>query len=129
MDDNVINLKSDAQSKEDHLGFDQYIETLNEMIRSKKFRTPFCIGIYGRWGSGKTTFMELMAQKLQEDHTKPRIIPVRFNPWRYTREEHLIIPFLKTIEQTITSYIDKGKIGKRKIGKNFWINSESLREL
>jgi hypothetical protein len=39
----------------------------------------------------------------------PYVIPVWFNPWRYEKEEHLIIPFLKTIEREIGKYIEDQK--------------------
>ena len=45
--------------------------------------------------------MRLLEQRLSASRSKPFIIPVWFNPWRYQKEEHLIIPFLKTIEFAI----------------------------
>ncbi|MFQ5330377.1 MAG: P-loop NTPase fold protein [Thermodesulfobacteriota bacterium] len=81
------------------------MDTLGRMIKDKDFKTPFCIGIFGKWGSGKTSFMHLLEKRLSEDKTEPHTIPVWFNPWRYEKEEHLIIPFLKTIEHEIARYI------------------------
>ncbi len=104
----LLNLISDIYCEEDLLGFDKYIDTLRRMITHKDFRTPFCIGIFGKWGSGKTSFMHLLEKRLSEDtresNTIP-IIPIWFNPWRYEKEEHLIIPFLKTIEHGVDRYI------------------------
>lgn len=103
---------SDVYCQEDQLGFDKYVETLHGIIKDKDFKTPFCIGIYGRWGSGKTSFMHLLENRLVKDDSSPHIIPAWFNPWRYEKEEHLIIPFLKTIESEITKYL-KDKQGLR----------------
>lgn len=94
-----LNVKSDIYCDEDRLGFDIYIDTLNTMFTDKDFKTPFCIGIFGKWGSGKTSFMHLLENRLLKDNTEPHAIPVWFNPWRYEKEEYLIIPFLKTIER------------------------------
>jgi len=111
---NNFNFNPDIHSAADHLGFDKYVKTLSGMIRDPNFKTPFCIGIYGKWGSGKTSFMYQLSESLLGDHTKPHVIPVWFNPWRYSKEEHLIIPFLKTIEQAINTYIkDHTNIGKK----------------
>ncbi len=96
-----LNIKSDIYCTEDLLGFDQYIEALGKMVTHKDFKTPFCIGIFGKWGSGKTSFMRLLEKRLSASDSKPFIVPVWFNPWRYQKEEHLIIPFLKTIEIAI----------------------------
>jgi len=100
-----LNIKSDVYCEEDLLGFDKYIDTLSVMISAKDFKTPFCIGIFGKWGSGKTSFMHLLENKLSELKSKPQAIPVWFNPWRYEKEDHLVIPFLKTIEHEIRKYI------------------------
>lgn len=89
---------------DDQLGFDRYVETLGEMIASKSFQTPFCIGIHGEWGSGKTSFMRQLEKRLQNGGADPAIIPVWFNPWRYAKEEHLIIPFLRTIAAGLEDY-------------------------
>jgi formylglycine-generating enzyme required for sulfatase activity len=103
------NFCSDIYCEQDMLGFDKYVNTLAGMIRDKGFSTPFCIGIYGKWGTGKTSFMHLLQNKLGEDGDPPHVVPVWFNPWRYEKEEHLIIPFLKTIEQSIDKYVESNK--------------------
>lgn len=99
-----LNIKSDIYCEKDLLGFDKYIDTLSKMVTDKDFKTPFCIGIFGKWGSGKTSFMHLLEKRLSESDSEPHAIPVWFNPWRYEKEEHLIIPFLKTIEHEIKRY-------------------------
>lgn len=95
--EDILNIQSDAHCEEDQLGFDPYVRTIARMVTDKDFKTPFCIGIYGKWGSGKASFMRLLEKRLLEEKTNPRAIPVWFNPWRYEKEEHLIIPFLKTM--------------------------------
>ena len=87
------------------------------MITDEDFRTPFCIGIFGKWGSGKTSFMHLLEKKLLCGNTPRFAIPVWFNPWRYEREEHLIIPFLKTIERGIRKFEEEYTKDNKKIGK------------
>ncbi len=110
--ENQLEFRSDIPCKEDLLGFDKYVATLCNLIQSKNFKTPFCIGIFGDWGTGKTSFMQLLQDALKKDQKEPHTIPVWFNPWRYQKEDHLIIPFLKTIEYGIEDYLNekKGKI-------------------
>ena len=110
--------RSDAYCQEDKLGFNKYVNTLHGIIEDSSFTTPFCIGIFGKWGSGKTSFMHLLEKRLLEGDATPYIIPVWFNPWRYEKEEHLIIPFLKSIEFEIHNYISlkQGKIKKSILG-------------
>jgi len=101
--------RSDAYCQEDQLGFDKYVDTLQGIIQDKDFTTPFCIGIFGKWGTGKTSFMHLLERRLLEGESTPHVIPAWFNPWRYKKEEHLIIPFLKTIESEIEAYANSKK--------------------
>ncbi|MCP4296753.1 MAG: SUMF1/EgtB/PvdO family nonheme iron enzyme [Proteobacteria bacterium] len=107
--------RSDAYCKEDQLGFDKYVDTLHGIIKDKDFLTPFCIGIYGKWGSGKTSFMRLLEKRLLKEQATPYVIPAWFNPWRYEKEEHLIIPFLINFETEITKYIIDTENQKKKI--------------
>ena len=102
---NRLNIRSDMPCENDLLGFDRYVDTISGMVWDKNFKTPFCIGIFGKWGRGKTSFMQLLQNKLMENKVAPFAVPVWFNPWRYEKEEHLIIPFLKTIENGIEKYI------------------------
>ena len=67
-----------------------------------KDSTPhFTIGIYGEWGTGKTTLMKAIEKNLTADgvlKTEQRILPVWFNAWQYDREEHLAtISLMKTV--------------------------------
>ncbi|VEN74387.1 conserved hypothetical protein [Candidatus Desulfarcum epimagneticum] len=103
---NNLSLCSDRPCERDCLGFTSYINAINALIRDEHFETPFCVGVFGKWGSGKTSFMRLLKKNLLKKNLleKPppvKIVPVWFNPWRYDREEHLIIPFLKTLEHGI----------------------------
>lgn len=73
------------------LGFDNYRDALINIIKSSDPR--FTIGIFGGWGTGKTTLMRMMKKKLDDEGE----VTVWFNPWEYEKEEHLIIPLLQTI--------------------------------
>lgn len=53
----------------------------------------FSIGIFGGWGSGKTTLMKAIKTALIEDS----LVIVDFNAWRFEREPHLLVPLLDTI--------------------------------
>jgi len=51
-----------------NFGFDAYAKTLAELIANKDNKTPIVVGVYGPWGSGKTTLMEAV-KKLLEGET------------------------------------------------------------
>ena len=53
---------------------------------------PLCIGIYGPWGSGKSSLLRLIQAVLEAAPEKP--VCVRFNAWKKDREKNLIMPLL-----------------------------------
>ena len=60
--------------------------------------SPITIGIFGNWGSGKTSLMRLMHEIVnKEGQGDNAAVAVWFNAWQYEREEHLIIPLIATI--------------------------------
>ncbi len=58
-----------------------------------KDSTPhFTIGIYGEWGTGKTTLMTTIEKNLINRgilEKEQKILPIWFNAWQYEREENL----------------------------------------
>jgi hypothetical protein len=88
------------------LGFPQYVRAFAEIIRESDPR--FAIGIFGDWGSGKTTLMRAIERRMRADDT---IVPVWFNAWRYEREEHLIVPLLDTLREALVDWARKAERG------------------
>jgi predicted KAP-like P-loop ATPase len=61
----------------------------------------FSIGIYGEWGTGKTTLMKLIEKEVQVDH----VLTIWFNAWRYEREEQFaVVALMKTIAFGMTNH-------------------------
>ncbi|MCP4423982.1 MAG: hypothetical protein GY803_05790, partial [Chloroflexi bacterium] len=70
---------------DDRLDFDEYSQILTEIARTAG--TPLTIGIFGPWGSGKTSLMQLTAEALEGKYKAPPA--VWFNAWHYDKEEAL----------------------------------------
>lgn len=64
---------------------------------------PFTIGVYGGWGSGKTSALHAARTMIDEDKTWSHVVTVEFNAWRYEREEHPIVPLVATIEREVAA--------------------------
>ncbi|MEK7748244.1 MAG: P-loop NTPase fold protein [Nitrospirota bacterium] len=58
---------------QDLLGFDAYAKTLAGLIANKENATPLVIGVYGPWGSGKTTLMKTMISHLKKNEDEKKI--------------------------------------------------------
>ncbi|MBI1878976.1 MAG: SUMF1/EgtB/PvdO family nonheme iron enzyme [Chloroflexi bacterium] len=74
---------TDRPADRDGLDFQPYIDSLAELIMDPATRTPLTIGVFGQWGSGKTSLMQLIKQPVDAQGHKS----VWFNAWKYEREE------------------------------------------
>jgi predicted KAP-like P-loop ATPase len=93
----MLKIIVDEPAKEDALYFQRYSKNLANIIRGT---TPqFAVGIFGKWGSGKTTLMRMIEQEFDNEHDKEKILTVWFDAWSYEKEKYLaVIPFLRQVK-------------------------------
>lgn len=94
----------DEPAAEPGLGFKDYASAFSDIIRHSA--PHFGIGIFGDWGSGKTTLMRAIMHELESD---ARIVPIWFNAWRYEREEHLVVPMLDALREQLAKRAEAGE--------------------
>src|SRR5437763_6780227 len=84
----------DIPTTNDLLNFTLFVDPITESI-SRDFNKsmPRTIGIYGDWGSGKTSFMYMIDHRLREKD----IFAIWFNAWKYNKEDSLWSALLQTI--------------------------------
>lgn len=70
----------------------QISQALATIIKQSEPR--FAVGIFGGWGSGKTTLMHAIKKDLAAGQDT---VVAEFNAWRFEREPQLLIPLLDTI--------------------------------
>ena len=98
-------LIDDVESYPTH-AFDSLSKTISNIIRNS---TPhFTIGIYGEWGTGKTTLMKSIEKDLvTENSQRPNqtFLPIWFNAWKYEREENLAsVSLMKTVGYAMANH-------------------------
>lgn len=71
------------------------------------------IGLYGPWGSDKTSVINLVENALsrKDGNDKAGVSVVRFEPWNYLTVEQLLAQFLKEVGDAL----DKDAPGRRKL--------------
>lgn len=74
-----IPLWSDHPSSTDFLGFVDIAEPVIEAVQRERL-DPVAVGIFGDWGSGKTTILDLISNSLG---AYDRIVVVNTRPWEY----------------------------------------------
>ena len=78
-----------ASREEDRLGFAPIADRLSNAIMRQSAPNGFVIGIEGRWGTGKTTLINLTIEALKRvGPTAPEI--VNFSPWLVGDREELL---------------------------------------
>lgn len=82
--------------EQDQLGYSDFAENLAETIETRIPRQDFVVGIYGPWGSGKSTILNFVEYFLEEREEPPLII--RFNPWWFSGQADLIRKFFDQLE-------------------------------
>ncbi len=97
-------ISDDPERGTAQFGFEGYAKTLADLISYKENPTPFVLGIYGPWGSGKTTLMEAVRTRLSKASASPtqRICKsVWFQAWKYAAEDAMLAALLEEILQSM----------------------------
>ena len=82
----------------DWLGFTKKAEVLARLLLETE-DCPLSVGIYGPWGSGKSSMMNLLRQQLQAAPRKGKLEMVLFEPWKYQGVDNLIVPLMRNIAE------------------------------
>lgn len=82
--ENSAPILADQPSNLDHLDFEPYCTTLRDIIDDPLTQTPLTIGVFGGWGTGKTTLLQMLLHKVKDKH-----LTVWFNAWKYDKEDVL----------------------------------------
>ena len=94
-----IAMNSDQPAKKDFLGFEPYVEAIYYFLTDPNTKPPLTLSIEGKWGYGKSSFMEQLEKKLSDKGE----LTVPFNAWRHDREESLWAAFAINFMHEISS--------------------------
>lgn len=127
----------DSETELDFLDYDYLIKTLQSIVKNDSL-LPASIGVYGDWGSGKSSLMYMCKDRLEAED--PNIKCLVFNGWLFENYEDAKIAILGSILDEISSKkeivkkakdtlkglyesVDKFKLikGALKAGADFWL--------
>lgn len=78
----------------DALGLGTIAAGLAFFLRNQKTKPPLAIAINGRWGSGKTSLMNLLKSDLEAWGAHP----VWFNAWHHQKEDQMLAALLQAVK-------------------------------
>lgn len=85
----------DSETKSDYLNFDYLIDAVESIAMDSKL-TPSTIGVYGDWGSGKSSLMQMVEEKIKSEHNDNTCC-IRFNGWLFEGYEDAKTAFCGSI--------------------------------
>lgn len=94
-----IIIDSPKEKLEDDLfGWAPIVNRIADIIRLKSSVNHDCftIGIYGKWGEGKSSLMNMVCENLSHEKN---ITIIHFNPWLFKDQESLLLDFFKTLQK------------------------------
>ena len=73
---------ADVETKSDFLNYSEIAELTADVVRDPRMR-PVSVGIFGTWGTGKSTLLNLIEQQINVPGSTEQFIVVRFDAWLY----------------------------------------------
>lgn len=92
----------------------KFSERVAQVIASRRDPSSIVIGLYGKWGDGKTSVLNFIEQSLD---TNDNVICITFNPWRFGTEDQLLIGFFNQIAEALDAKLETREDKLKDIGK------------
>lgn len=116
---------SDKESSLDFLNFSETAESIKDLITEKDLM-PISVGVFGDWGAGKSTILELTKKSISEE--KQDYIQVHFDAWMYQGYDDAKAALLETIASTLVKQA-KNNTSLSKKAKEFAGRVDIIRSL
>lgn len=106
-----------SSNKQDLLKRDGFAKLLAQSLINLKSNDTFTVGLFGEWGSGKTSLVNMMLSEIELLQSgfdeKDRLIVVHFEPWNFSNGDQLLTQFFIRLSNEFRSKKDDNlaKIG------------------
>lgn len=104
----------------DLFNFKHYAKKVQKIIQNNSNNSePLTIGVYGKWGEGKTSFLNLINEQIdiwqEKEKDQKGILKYHFNPWRYSTEEEMLFDFFDGLSKMM--FVNKKNETLKKVGE------------
>lgn len=96
---------------DDKLNRNDFVDNLTDILLSHDYKKCLTIGLIGRWGSGKTSIVNLALNQIEDEN----IIKINFDSWNFSTQNNLYEQFFKLLIS---------EIEKREYPDKFWFEKK-----
>lgn len=94
------------RASQDILDVKSYAQSLGKAVLSYKESESLSIGLYGAWGSGKTSILNMALEHIEfktEKYAKEeKPVTVKFDPWNFSDQNQLISQFFEQLSLALS---------------------------
>lgn len=113
---------SDIESNIDFLNYSESSEIVINVLQNPQM-LPISIGVFGSWGTGKSTILNLIEKNLKNAENKDDYIIIRFDAWLYQGFDDARASLLEVITTEIAKLVsDNEKLYEKAINIGKRIN-------
>ena len=91
---------ADVDTALDFLNYSEVAELTTDLLRDKRM-LPVSVGIFGAWGTGKSTLLNLIEKQLHTEEAGNDFIIVRFDVWLYQGFDDARAALMEVISATL----------------------------
>ena len=105
------------KEEQDLLGRSFFSKQLGKAIYEYDGQDGLVVGLFGKWGTGKTSVINLAINEINDlvDDKENEPIIMRFSPWNYSDKDNLISLFFQSLKHKIN--LQDNEVIKKKVGK------------
>ena len=94
----------DSESDQDFLNFTELAEQIALLVTNRAL-LPVSVGVFGSWGTGKSTVLSLVERRFRQDKDPPVII--KFDAWLYWCEERRLASITEVQPLHVAAYVEE----------------------
>ena len=88
---------ADNETEDDYLGFGDLVDEIVVALTEARL-LPLTVGVYGDWGSGKSSVLRMVRKEIDGlDKGDREILSAWFNPWQHESYAEIKAAFIDTV--------------------------------